>query len=53
MRGFGLVVLECNGHRKRTAITADNYEELAEKIAEKAGIRLPVDEDLLTDGGEE
>lgn len=52
MAYFGLEVIERDGYGSRTAMTADDYEELAEKIAAKTGVRVDPD-DLLADGGEE
>lgn len=52
MGRFNLELIERDGYSKRTAMTAEDYEELAEKIAAKTGVSVDVD-DLLPDGGEE
>lgn len=54
MGRFHLELIERDGYSKRTAIKAEDYEELAQKIAAKTGVRIdPDDELLLPDGGEE
>lgn len=54
MSGFGLEVIERNGHRSRTAMTASDWDELAEKIAAKTGVKIdPEDIQLAADGGQE
>lgn len=52
MPGFSLEVVEHQGHRERTAIRADDYEELVEKVAAKTGIEIQTEKELLADGGE-
>lgn len=47
-----LQVIERDGHSKRHVMSADDYEELAEKLAEKTGVRVNA-RDLLPDGGGE
>lgn len=60
MSRFSLEVVEHQGHRERTAIRADDYEELVEKVAAKTGIEVQPDTEtetpeteLLADGGAE
>ncbi|WP_423745099.1 hypothetical protein V5735_03475 (plasmid) [Haladaptatus sp. SPP-AMP-3] len=50
MPGFGLELIEREGHRKRTVMTASDYDELAKMLAERTGGRV---EDVYTDGGDD
>jgi hypothetical protein len=52
MPGFGLEVIEHNGYRERTVVTASDWDELAEKIAAKTGVTVDSEDvQKLTDGG--
>ena len=51
MPGFGLELIEREGHRKRTVMTASDYDELAEMLAERTGTSERV-ADICTDGGQ-
>ena len=55
MSRFSLELVERDGYRERTAIIADDYEDLMEKIAAKTGISVESEkvETPLTDGGDE
>ncbi|WP_158413680.1 hypothetical protein [Haladaptatus cibarius] len=52
MRGFGLELIEREGHRSSTVMTASDYEELLEKLAERTGTSGRI-ESICTDGGED